>query len=89
MRRLVLAVALCCLCSIAYAADTYRFSGGVVATGDSVAAVIKRGGQPSRIVQLQNRYGAAVGERWDYYTDGKLVSFEIYDGKVYSITETR
>ena len=88
MRRLVLTLALCCICAAAHA-DMYRFRDGVVTDGDSVAALIKRAGQPNRIVQLENRYGAAIGERWDYYIDDKLVSFEIYDGKVHSITEAR
>lgn len=88
MRRIALVIALLSLSFVAHA-DTYRFGNGIVTTGDSVAALVKRAGQPSRIVTLENRYGAAVGERWDYYIDGKLVSFYISDGKVESISETR
>lgn len=89
MRRHFLTIALLCFSAAAMAADTYRFGGGVVSTGDSVAALVKRAGQPSRIVQLENSYGAAVGERWDYFIDGKLVSFEISGGRIIAITETR
>ncbi len=88
MRRLVLTLALCCICAAAHA-DSYRFRDGVVVDGDSIAALIKRAGQPDRIVQLQNEYGAGVGERWEYFIDDKLVSFEIYNGKVHSISEAR
>ena len=88
MRRLALILALFCLSAAAHA-DSYRFANGVVVDGDSVAALIKRAGQPNRIVTLENRFGAAVGERWDYYIDDKLVSFEIYDGKVHAIIEAR
>ena len=89
MHRIILGLALACLCCVANATETYRFRDGVVSTGDSIAALVKRAGQPSRIVQLQNRYGAAVGERWDYYIDDKVVSFEISGGKIVAIIETR
>lgn len=87
MRRFVLTVVLLCLCTAASAA-TYRFRNGVVTEGDSVAAVIQRAGKPDRIVQLENEYGAGVGERWEYYFGNKLVALVISGGKVVSITET-
>jgi hypothetical protein len=88
MRRILLGLALVIACAAAHA-DSYRFSGGLVMDGDSVATLIKHAGQPSRIVQLENRFGAAVGERWDYYIDDKLVSFYITGGRVTSISEAR
>lgn len=87
MRRIVLAVTLFCACAVAHA-DNYRFRGGLVMDGDSVSALLKRGGKPDRIVQLENEYGAGVGERWDYYIDDKVVSFYISGGRVIEISET-
>lgn len=89
MRRLILAAGLVLAMGAATAGDMYRFGGGVVSVGDSIAALLKRAGQPDRIVQLENAVGAAVGERWDYYEDGKLVSFEITGGRIQRISETR
>jgi hypothetical protein len=40
-------------------------------------------------VQLETKYGGAVGERWEYYRDGKTLMIELHAGKVTSITETR
>lgn len=87
MRRIILTIVLLCLCAAASAA-TYRFRNGVVTEGDSVAAVIQRAGKPDRVVQLQNEYGAGVGERWEYYFGTKLVSLVISGGRVIEITET-
>lgn len=87
MRRIILTVILLCLCAAASAA-TYRFRNGVVTEGDSVAAVIQRAGKPGRIVQLQNEYGAGVGERWEYYFGSKLVALVISGGRVIEISET-
>ena len=87
MRRIILTLVLLCLCAAASAA-TYRFRNGVVTEGDSVAAVIQRAGKPDRVVQLQNEYGAGVGERWEYYFGSKLVALVISDGRVISIRET-
>lgn len=89
MRRLTLAAALLLVVASATAAETYRFRNGVVSVGDSVAGLMQRAGAPTRTVQLENRYGAAVGERWEYYIDGKLVAFEISGGRVLRITEAR
>ena len=87
MRRIILTIALLCLCAAA-SAGTYRFRNGVVTDGDSVAAVVKRAGQPDRVVQLQNEFGAAVGERWEYYFGNKLVALVISGGRVIEISET-
>lgn len=87
MRRIALALALVCLCATAHASDTYRFRNGVVSVGDSVAALIQRAGQASRVVQLENNQGAAIGERWEYYFGEKLVAIELQGGRVVSISE--
>ena len=58
--------------------------------GDSPGTVVRKAGrQPDRIVQLENRRGAAVGERWEYYLDNKQVNFEIRGGRVVDIQEVR
>lgn len=87
MRRLVLLISLASCCAIAHAGDTYRFRNGVVSVGDSIAGLVQRAGQPTRIVQLENSRGAAVGERWEYFIGSKLVAIEISGGKIYSISE--
>ena len=66
----------------AAAFDTFAFPRGVVATGDSTAALIQRGGRPDRIVTLENHRGAAVGERWEYHLRDKQVNFTISGGRV-------
>ncbi|GAA3919305.1 hypothetical protein [Luteimonas lutimaris] len=79
------------LATLPAAADfSFRFGNAVVATGDSPATVIRKAGrQPDRIVRLENRRGAAVGERWEYYLDDKQVNFEIRNGRVVDIQELR
>lgn len=86
MRRLILTLTLLCLCAAA-SAGTYRFRNGVVSEGDSIPAVLQRAGQPDRVVQLQNEYGAGIGERWEYYFGQKLVALYISGGRVVSISE--
>lgn len=86
----ILALALALSWGNAPAADlvSYRFERGVVTTGDSTGALIERAGRPDRTVQLENRYGAGVGERWEYFRrEGKVVAFVIRDSRVVSIDE--
>jgi len=87
--RYAFAFALLLAAGTALAGDTIRFSKGVVSVGDATGAVIQRAGQPNRIVQLENGFGAAAGERWEYYVDGKTVILTIRGGKVVSIEEVR
>lgn len=89
MRSLLLTLALALVCGTAIAGGTYRFSKGVVVEGDNVAALIKRAGQPTRVVQLENRFGGAEGERWEYYIGTTVVSFTIENSKIVSIEESR
>ena len=88
MRRFLLAVCLVLVMGAA-SADTFRFAGGVVSVGDSVAALLQRAGPPTRTLRLENDEGAAIGERWDYFIGSKLVSFEISGGVVLTINESR
>lgn len=87
MRSLVTLI-LAVLCGLAFAGETHRFPLGIVSVGDPVAALIERAGQPSHKTDIENLYGAVVGERWDYYLpEGKMVQFNIHDGRISSIVE--
>jgi hypothetical protein len=87
----LLIAALLALATMPAMADfSFRFGDAVVATGDSPGTLIRKAGrEPNRIVRLENRHGAAVGERWEYYLDNKQVNFEIRDGRVVDIQEVR
>lgn len=87
--RIMLATALLLAAGAAQAFDTYSFSRGIVATGDSAAVLMQKGGKPDRIVTLENSRGAAVGERWEYYMGNKQVNFTIHDGRVTRVEEIR
>ena len=89
MRRIAVVFLMLALASPAWAFDTYRFDARIVAVGDSTGKLVQAAGQPSRIVQLENDYGAVVGERWEYDIDGKTVGFTLHDGKVVRIDEAR
>lgn len=58
--------------------------------GDSVARLRQVAGVPDRIVTLENRFGAAVGERWEYdRPDGQLVAFILRGGRIVAIQTLR
>jgi hypothetical protein len=57
----------------------------VVRVGDPITKVRSACGEPWRIVDLQNRFGAGVGERWEYERDTGMVQFWIQGGKVVRI----
>jgi hypothetical protein len=86
MRTLVI-LCLALAMSAAIAGDLYSFPTGVVAVGDSVANLRNKGGEPSRIEPIENRFGAKLGERWEYHMERKQVTFTIQDGKVVGIYE--
>lgn len=87
--RIMLATVLLLAAGAAQAFDTYSFPRGIVSTGDSTAVLMQKGGKPDRIVTLQNRYGAAVGERWEYYLGHKQVNFTVHDGRITRVDEIR
>jgi hypothetical protein len=88
--KLLIATVLVLATMPALADFSFRFGDAVVATGDSPGTVIRKAGrEPDRIVRLENRRGAAVGERWEYYLDDKQVNFEIRSGRVVDIQELR
>jgi hypothetical protein len=87
--RITLAILLAIASNTAFADFSYRFDRGVVTVGDSAGTLMSKGGKPDRIVEVQNANGAAVGERWEYYFQGKQVNFTLADGKVTDIQEIR
>lgn len=86
--RLLLAAVLALASSYASASDTIRIDNRIITTGMSTAEVIDRAGQPSRTVQIENRYGAGVGERWEYYRKGKQFDIWMSGGKVVKVEES-
>lgn len=85
--RFAFALVLMLAAGSAMAADTYRFDKGVVVVGDGTGQVIQRAGQPARTTVIENRNGAAIGERWEYYVRGKTVIITFSQGKVVSIEQ--
>ena len=63
--------------------------GTPISDGDAVGIVFEVQGKPDRTVQLENKFGAGLAERWEYYRDGKTISIVIAGSKVVSITEIR
>jgi hypothetical protein len=83
MRTLVLVFLL--VLSGAAAAGTATFGSRVLVEGDSMARVFEVAGKPDRIVQLENKFGGAVAERFEYYRDGKTISVTVSGGRVQRI----
>ena len=69
-------------------ASTATFGMKVLVEGDNVARVYQVAGQPDRVVAIENKFGAAVAERWEYYRDGKTISVTVQEGRVTRIIET-
>jgi hypothetical protein len=57
----------------------------VITVGDVITKVRSRCGEPWRIVQLENVFGAGVGERWEYERTTGMVQFWIQGGRVVRI----
>jgi hypothetical protein len=87
-QRILIAAALALASSYATAGDTIRIDNRIITTGMSTAEVIDRAGQPSRTIQLENVYGAGVGERWEYYRKGKQYDIWLAGGKVVKVDES-
>jgi hypothetical protein len=88
MRTLVLIMLLTVLALPAFA-DSIRFGDKLLTDGDSAAKVKQIAGEPDAIEQIENEYGATLGQRWQYYRDGKTITITIVNSKVTTITETR
>lgn len=88
MRKFLFVVCTLLACNTAFAAS-HAFGNKLVVDGDSTGKVIQVAGQPDRIVTLENTYGAAAGERWEYYRDGGTIMITFNAGKVVSIEVVR
>ena len=71
----------------ARASDSVAFGNRVIVIGDGVGPVYQVAGAPSRIKKLENKRGAEIRERFEYYRDGKTTLITIKDGKVAAIEE--
>jgi len=74
-------------CAYAYAGDTTRIDGNIVTTGMTSAEVLKRAGEPTAREDVQNKYGATLGQRWEYHDGRKMVTLWVQTGKVVRIDE--
>jgi hypothetical protein len=75
------------IASAVHASDTTRINDKIITTGMTVAEVASRVGKPDRTVTLENGYGAAMAERWEYWQGRKLISLIMQGGKVVHIDE--
>lgn len=73
----------------AMATDTLAVGTKVLVTGDPIGRVYELLGKPDRVVELENRYGAALAERLEYFRDGKTIQIVIQGGRIIAITEIR
>lgn len=83
--------ATCALCLAVFAAaasGTVRFGNRVIAVGDSATRVLEVAGKPDYAEPVENVFGAARGERWQYRVGDKVVTITIADGKVVRIEES-
>lgn len=86
MNRIVLSLDLCLLAGTAMASSV-EFGVELVSSGDTAGEVNQVAGKPDRVVQLENRFGATTGERWEYYQARKTIHIIFEDGKVAEIRE--
>ncbi|MEG3791646.1 hypothetical protein V1318_16090 [Lysobacter sp. CCNWLW3] len=88
MHKLSLGFALAlALSTPAWASDSVAFGNRVIVIGDGVGQVQQVAGAPSRVKKIENKHGAEIGERFEYYRDGKTTLITIKDGKVAAIEE--
>ncbi len=72
--------------SLAYASETTRIDGTIVTTGMTSGEVLKRVGDPDAREDVQNKYGAVLGQRWEYHGK-RMVTLWVRAGKVERIDE--
>lgn len=89
MRHLLL-ISLLLLSFSVFASETLRVGQQVLSVGDTATHAIDLLGTPSYKEPVQNRYGAYLGERWQYSRDdGHVVIVTIIRGKVTGIEDRR
>ncbi len=65
--RYLVAIVLSLLLAVPAWAQSVAFGSKLVTVGDSTGKVYQVAGKPDRVVQLQNKFGANNGERFEYY----------------------
>ena len=70
------------------AAATLRVGQQVLSVGDTASKVITLLGRPDFKVPVENKFGAYLGERWQYKREqDQVVTVTVIDGKVADIEE--
>jgi hypothetical protein len=88
MRRLLaLALPMLLSLSVAHAADTLRVGSQVLMVGDSAVRAIQLLGDPAFKEPVENTFGAARGERWQYEIGTHVATVTIIGGRVASIED--
>jgi hypothetical protein len=85
--RLALATLLFMLSLPLLASDTARINGTIVTTGMSAAEVRKRVGEPPHSEEIQNKFGAVIGHRWEYMDGRRTINLYLQQGKLVRIEE--
>lgn len=89
MRSLLL-ISLLALSLGVQAGQTLRVGQQVLTVGDIAAHAIALLGTPTYKEPVQNKYGAYLGERWQYTRDkGQVIVVTIIAGKVADIDDRR
>lgn len=86
--RPVLPLSLLLLAAPAFA-DTLSVGAHVLTDGDPAGKARQLLGQPDQVTQDHNRFGATLGETWEYYRGDKTIRIEVRDGKITAIDESR
>lgn len=85
--RTIVFVASLLLSLAAMAFGSARIDGKIITDGMTAAEVRAKVGQPDSVVQIQNRYGAVIGERWEYYRGNHAALITVSNGKVVEVIE--
>ncbi|MFC5436442.1 DUF2845 domain-containing protein [Rhodanobacter umsongensis] len=86
--RHLLFVALLLISLNVFAGDTLRVGQQVLSVGDTAVHVIDLLGTPAFKEPVQNKFGAYLGERWQYSrAGGRVVVVTIIGGKVAAIED--
>ena len=89
MRTLVLSLLLVFSASV-QAGQTLRIGQQVLTVGDTATRAIALLGTPGYKEPVENKFGARVGERWQYSReDGHVIELTIINGKVGDIDDRR
>lgn len=86
--RIAFGVTLALLLAAPAWAQSVTFGSRVLVVGDSIARVFEVAGKPDRVVRLENTYGGAVAERFEYYVGSKVISVTVQGSKVVDVSES-